>query len=440
MSLKARRWLYSSFILAFFLITTLVISYANGYTISWTSGRLIKTGTFVFKTTPPNARIYLNGQLQTSYQRFGKRQDIVTPTKIKNLLPGEYKVRFELDGYHPWEKKLVVKSGESTYAETVELFSDSKPIAVNNENAKNLYLDAGNEVLAWLTENKVSMYDLKSFSTKLEIVGRPKSYAIQDSAEHILVDGSIYGSDLSVPLFSVAKLIGTDAKSIQFVRNQDKVAFILKNKIETVDLADQKISTVNISTSSEIINFAAYDDQLQVVIASSSRYFWQFYRNGELVRSAELPVGRYEFRWINEDWLSLQDADRELVYLLKAKIDNSQIKTVKHCRKIVHIKDNDFLCSNEYEIFSYNTESSASNLLDRISEPVLAAYWHKTNNYVIYLTRSGVFTLELDQRDFRNKTKVMDVSVSESAFDHDKNTLYISGEYGGQKGIFILNL
>lgn len=440
MSLIARRWLYSTFITIFFVITTLVISYANGYSISWSSGRLIKTGTFVLKTTPPGALIYLNGQKQVQYQSFSQRQDLVTPTKIKNLLPGEYGVKFELAGYHSWEKKLIIKSGESTYAETVELFADSRPITISNEDAKNLSLNSQSQILAWNTQNTVSLYDLKSLSSRLDIVGRPQKYILQDSAGHVLVDDGVYDSNLAVPIFSVGKLIGSEAKNIQFVQHQDKIAFSLKNKIQTIDLTNQKISTLITSTSSQIINFVAHDNKLELIAATGTRNYWQFLKDGELLRSVELPVGHYSFNWINTDWLALYDTDRELVYIVRATADNSPIKTVKHCKNINFIKDNEFLCTNEYEIFSYNSDLANSSLLDRISEPVLAAYWHKTNNYVVYLTRAGVFTLELDQRDFRNKTKIMDVKAAGSAFDQNSSSLYIVGEYGGQKGIFSLKL
>lgn len=440
MSLTARRFLYSTFIAAFFIITTLVISYANGYSISWTSGRLIKTGTFVFKTEPADARIYLNGQLQTESLRFGKKRDIVTPTKIKNLLPGDYSVRFELAGYHPWEKKLTINSGESTYAETVKLFSQSKPLAIEAGGAKNLRYNPVKNILSWQSENKVNIFDIRNNKQKLEIVGRPINYTLQENAEHVLVDGNVYPDDVAVPIFSVEKLIGVGVKNIQFVQRQDKIAFSFQGKIEAIDLTSQKISTLYTSSSSEVIDFNAHDNRLEILSASSSRYFWDFYRNGESVRSLELPVGRYRFEAINSEWLALYDTDRELVYLVQANSDDAPIKTVKQCKKIAHIRSGDFLCTNEYEIFTYNSDNLSSTLLDRLSEPVMAAYWHKTNNYVVYLTKSAVYSLELDQRDFRNKTKIMDIMVDDSVYDQDTGHLYISGQYEDQKGIFISQL
>lgn len=440
MSLTARRFLYSTFIAAFFIITTLVISYANGYSISWTSGRLIKTGTFVFKTEPADARIYLNGQLQTESLRFGKKRDIVTPTKIKNLLPGDYSVRFELAGYHPWEKKLTINSGESTYAETVKLFSQSKPLAIEAGGAKNLRYNPVKNILSWQSENKVNIFDIRNNKQKLEIVGRPINYTLQENAEHVLVDGNVYPDDVAVPIFSVEKLIGVGVKNIQFVQRQDKIAFSFQGKIEAIDLTSQKISTLYTSSSSEVIDFNAHDNRLEILSASSSRYFWDFYRNGESVRSLELPVGRYRFEAINSEWLALYDTDRELVYLVQANSDDAPIKTVKQCKKIAHIRSADFLCTNEYEIFTYNSDNLSSTLLDRLSEPVMAAYWHKTNNYVVYLTKSAVYSLELDQRDFRNKTKIMDIMVDDSVYDQDTGHLYISGQYEDQKGIFISQL
>lgn len=440
MSLTARRWLYSIFILAFFAITTVVFSYANGYFINWANGQLIKTGTFVFKTSPANARIYLNGQLQTEFLRLGKKQDILTPTKLKNLLPGEYDVKFELSGFHPWEKKLTIKPGESTYAETVELFPASEPLAISDEDAFDLSLSAGNGVIGWRTSNNVRLFDLKSNAQKLEVVGRPSAYSLQEDVSHVLVDDSVYGSSLAIPLFSIRKLVGSEVKNIQFVDGQDKVAYSLKNKIESIDLTNQKITTLLNSSSSDIINFYALDNMLQVMSASSSRYFWEFYRDGELMRSLELPVGDYAFSRLDDNWLALLDSEREMAYLVQPSLDKAPIKTIKHCKGISFIDDDGFLCNNEYEIFIYHAESQSSTLLDRLSEPVLFAYWHKSDNYVVYLTNSAVYTLELDQRDYRNKTKIIEVIVSDSVYDRDSSILYIGGQRDGQKGVFVLKL
>ena len=112
MTLKTRRLLYISFILAFLIITSSLILYATGYRIKLTwpidfNQTFQKTGMFIFDTEPHGAKIYLNKKPQELFFKkiFTREESFIkTPTKIKNLLPGEYDITLELEGYWPWRK------------------------------------------------------------------------------------------------------------------------------------------------------------------------------------------------------------------------------------------------------------------------------------------------------------------------------------------------
>ncbi|KKR32678.1 MAG: hypothetical protein UT64_C0026G0020 [Candidatus Falkowbacteria bacterium GW2011_GWF2_39_8] len=101
MTLTTRRFLYITFILSFLIITPLVILYANGYTFSLNKKSIVKTGMLVLNTKPESANIYLNGVPEETFlgSYFGKRIKVTTPAKIKNIIPGEYLVRVELENY-----------------------------------------------------------------------------------------------------------------------------------------------------------------------------------------------------------------------------------------------------------------------------------------------------------------------------------------------------
>ena len=95
MTLKQRRVLYTLFILAFLIITPAIILYASGYKIG-NGLKLQKTGIFIIDSKPRGAKIYLNDKLEQDQIKkwlLDKNSFVVTPAKIKNLLPGEYLVR-----------------------------------------------------------------------------------------------------------------------------------------------------------------------------------------------------------------------------------------------------------------------------------------------------------------------------------------------------------
>lgn len=439
MTLKTRRWLYSTFIAAFFVITTLVISYANGYTFSWTSGRLIKTGMFVLNTEPIGANIFLNGQKQTEWTSLGRSQDVVTPAKIKNLAPGEYVVKIEKPGYHSWQKKLFIRSGESTYAETVVLFSDTEPKLLSKGASDELYLDMQKNTLAFKTSYQAAILDLGTGEKKTDVVSQAKDFIMQREGNYFLLGGQVFAPGSAMPLFSLDKLIGK-ADDPQFVRNQDKLVYKLKDKLGEFDLKTQAVSTsLNVSSSS-IRTYTSVDDSISLVFASSSKLFWQFYQGGRLIRSAELPQDDYRFSWLSDEWLALHSKQGS-TYLVKINNIQNQIYTIKDCKKAELIGGNMFLCSNEYEIFTYDVSNNEEILYDRLSEPVRSIYWHQTNNYILFLTDTSVYSLELDSRDYRNKTKLADFEkITSSAFNINTNKLYISGSYKGQDGTYELGL
>lgn len=133
MSIKIRQIICLFFYLIFFIITPLIVAYAAGYKFDFNKKRLQKTGIFILDSKPQNAKIFINNQVQQKFNFFfNKPNYTTTPTKITNLLPGEYTVKLELIGYWPWEKKLKINSGNSTYAEDIFLFKQSAPILIKD--------------------------------------------------------------------------------------------------------------------------------------------------------------------------------------------------------------------------------------------------------------------------------------------------------------------
>src|SRR3989344_4788562 len=93
MTLKVRRIISLIFILLFLTIAPAIVLYAAGF-------------------------------------KFNKNNFIVTPAKIKNLLPGEYNLSLELNGYSGWQKKLTIYPGSSTFAEDIYLFKNDLPVQI----------------------------------------------------------------------------------------------------------------------------------------------------------------------------------------------------------------------------------------------------------------------------------------------------------------------
>src|SRR3989344_699546 len=121
MTLRARRIVYSLFIIVFLGVAPLIILYTQGYRYNPKHQRLDPTGTLVVSTVKKGATIALKGEA-----------DKFTPPKtLQAVIPGTYTIRLSKDGYKPWEKKLSVKAGEAVFVSNIRLWRESLPIKIS---------------------------------------------------------------------------------------------------------------------------------------------------------------------------------------------------------------------------------------------------------------------------------------------------------------------
>src|SRR6056297_1719178 len=135
-----RKIFFYFFVLLFFVLSFYVVCYAQGYRIKLTippSFEMFqKTGMILIKSEPGDALIYLNNEprqsLVTRYL-WSSSGYYHTPAKIKNLLPGEYNITLEKEGYHPWEEKIRVYPSQITKLSGIHLFKEGLPLKMVEE-------------------------------------------------------------------------------------------------------------------------------------------------------------------------------------------------------------------------------------------------------------------------------------------------------------------
>jgi len=118
MTLRLRRFIYSTFIAIFFLVSPPLVFYTAGYRYDFKHNRVIETGSLVVKSYPAGAEIYLDDELYREK----------TPTIINTIIPGTMNLRVEKEGYHVWERKIQIEPRVTTFVETVRLFADTMPV------------------------------------------------------------------------------------------------------------------------------------------------------------------------------------------------------------------------------------------------------------------------------------------------------------------------
>lgn len=135
MKRRIRNILFATFALFFVLAGGYLTLSAQGFVIDFQKLKIEKTGAIFLKSTPRDANLFINDQA-TEYSQV-----------IKNLAPGEYRLKLVKDGYHDWEKNLRVQSGLITAESQIKLWP--------KEPASETLIE-GNVKNFWLTERGVA--------------------------------------------------------------------------------------------------------------------------------------------------------------------------------------------------------------------------------------------------------------------------------------------
>lgn len=144
LTLFQRRLILIGFIIIFLVGAPAILISATGFRYQFKKRVWQPTGSFVIASQPSGAAILLNQQ-QTHY---------TTPSRILELLPGEYEVEIKKEEYLPWRKKLLVQPGFTTFAEHIILFRPASSTIISQLPANLLAPDRA----IWSQDKKLLLY------------------------------------------------------------------------------------------------------------------------------------------------------------------------------------------------------------------------------------------------------------------------------------------
>ncbi len=454
MSLKARRLLFIFFIIAFLIITPLVISYAVGYKLSFSGKILQKTGMFILDTEPEGAKIYLNGKpRQLFFKKYFQNEEsyVITPAKIKNLLPGEYDVKLELEGYWDWQKKLEIKPGMSTFAEDINLFRKNLPLLIRSGEIKQTSLSPNGKYLAIAANEEINLINLDN-EKKIKLgalelsseASELSSNSWSPDSKKILFNDVIYNIDNLPKKLNLNNFIKNSAVKPRW-RGNGEIIYLAANEsdIKSFSLAGKTGKTL--IKDGKIIDFINKNDNIFVVNQLGKSTNLDIYKIGALekIRSIELPSSSdYEFINYERDAINLYDKKHQILYLINPFSRFPLVEIINNVKRARWVDENKLLYSNDFEIWLADFKpgySARKTLLTRISNPINGIFWHPSGNYVIYLADNAIYAIELDDRQKRNITNLIKLDrVAFPFLDEEGDKLYFYAEIGSQKGLYKL--
>lgn len=450
-----RKILFYIFILAFLVITPLTILYAQGYRIqlSWPpkwDQALQKTGMLSLETAPAGAKVYIDGEPQTSLaDKFfsdPENSHIRTPAQIKYLLPGEYQVTLEKDGYWEWEKRMEVKPGKQTKAENITLFKKNLPLQIVGGSIQEFKLSPNKKWSLLNKEKKLVDLDtggIQKLSVPEQAEGiKSKEMKWGPQGNYFLLGSYLYKTEDLGPPFDLAQ----ENKKIKNIRWKDATTIHYQEggelkRIDPATKKTEKILTIDKRTTAQMMD----NNYIHTITLAEDNSFYRLYslNSKEKIREIKLPRSPgYDFLHSDHHLINIHDSDYNTLYLLNI---HSLVDPVKHIIKDVKYTDwkneQELLYANEFEIWTYDLDQKEKTLLTRISDPITGVNTYPDGDYILYYTDHDINVLENGDKEKRRTTTLMELQrITSPRFDKENNVVYFNAEVGRKKGLYKLKI
>jgi hypothetical protein len=444
-----RKILFYIFIIAFLVISPLMIFYASGYKLNWgspfSSFFIQKTGMLIIASDPAEAEIFLNGKkiknFSPDWKIFKGGETIKTPAKLKNLFPGSYDLRVERSGYWPWERRIKIYPGQITHVLDVRLFNSGQPNMILPSGDAKTRISPNGKKIALLPSGTI--LEIKNNNT--EKFSSSSFFSAEwspDSGKIIFGDEVI---DLKSPEknFSLQDILGNNFSRPKWGKSNEEIIYLLNNRLNRLNLADKAAQTV--LTAEKIIDFSYKKNRLAAIISEGGDTKLKItYPDKENAgQELELPFfGDYSFIAPENKYWNIYDKKNSILYIIDP--DSLQIKeTAADAKYFSWFSDKLLFYANDFEISALDIATGNSRLLTRISSgPLTAVLATKTDNYLVYFTGQTAAILTWDKGEEKiQPTEILRLDeISSPLINPENEDIYFLGKSGEEQGLYKLGL
>lgn len=414
--------------LIFFVASGIAIFFSQGYTYNFSKHEVEKRSVLYVKSYPKGADIYLNGALNTKK----------TPAQIAYLKPDIYKIEVKKAEYQSWEKQLLVRPNQTIFVEDISLFYENpkhetlkqgtfKEISMSPSRDKILFLDTkDNTLFAFDVETEKIEEAGKDMGNITNVIWSPDGQKIllQFKNKSLIA----YYDFLSTPKLELNDHVKFQTKQIVWDKNNSDLLYIIdtKNKIYKFDLSNKKLEGLNFTN---VLAIKPEGNNIYYISQENSNtYFHAFNANDKEDKKVfQLSdFGNYEFLLPYKDYFCLLDKTNKKLYLIDPGLNNYLQKSFDNVVSVQwDLYNRLLLLQKTSEISIYDVSTNEEVLINRFSESIKNAFWHKNNNHIFYQLQNNLYVSETDTRDKKNIYELKDVSPSQYILPNKKgNILY----------------
>lgn len=438
MSKKIRDYLFIVFIILFLFITIVTSLYSSGYkfNLAWPPkfNRLLqKTGMLAVATEPARAVVYLNDKPQKDLSfKPWKNDYLLTPTKIKNLLPGEYELRLEQAGYWPYKQKIWINSGETTFIEDVNLFRENLPLLLISVPENALAMSPDRKYLYLETAKKIIILKTEAIRT-LNLPEKAAGLWLKNNK--LLASGIIFDPLKAAGDINYTKLIGAEASNWYLDEASNQLYYQNKTSLNRWEI-NTKTNTLLLGGD----DYLAYEpraDKLFIIVNIKNQIRLRSYslKDLQLIRDTTLPTnGHYLFTKDIPGYLSIYDDRNKTLYLYNENKLENEPAIIRGAKNWAIYNSDTLIYTNDLEIYTFSLINGRTELITRRSEAIEKMVWNATGNYLLFSTLNTLNVL-----DFKNRNTTLlfrAEKISSPTLDEKNNNLYFWAKVGQQEGVY----
>ncbi len=438
MSSGLRQLLRITFVLGFLVSAPTLVLYTAGYRVNFGNGRIVQTGILSLDSVPRGARVDVDGA-----------QKGITPSLVKNLLPGPHVITLKKEGYLPWSKTLPVESKETTFVLDAVLYAQEPPRLLRETPIDGAVFDRASEQAAFVRRMdpwfETWAYDTRTDSDHLIARFPSKNASLptltwspDGSALEIITDGGTFLVEVAtgkrVEVTAAKKMrIGwwdTGSGLSYFAQTADGLWRIgLDGSMEKMSFsADAAMSTRN-----GILVAQPSQDRLAISL---------FHGSGPASILTYVPLGDYAFVSAPAAWILLHDRTHHRLLLLDTKNDAaSLVLSTDALSWQWEPGGRRLLYTDGYGLHVFTPETSTDEVLTRLSEPLTGIAWQMGAHAVLYMQDLRLSAIEFDRRDMRRSTTLMEgQKIGRLWTDAHGRLAYFFGVIDGKQGLFAQTL
>ena len=439
------------------MIAPLIVLYATGFRWDFEQKRITQMGMITVKCIPRTVNIFINDKLKARR----------TYARIRDLMPRDYVVKLQKEGYSIWEKKLTVEPRVATPIKHARLFlSEPEMTQIINSgidqyilspNTKKIVytINRGEEADIWLLDvashnsSKLFPKSKEEFAKVLEglvfsdikwspdsekVLVQYKTKSKKGTKPHQLTYHVIINTSRPQDIIFLEDLFKFEMEKVKWhPKDSNEIFWLNQGNFYSIKLDRKTLSPV---LATQVLDFAIVNQDVYYVTETlkdtedtkKSKPTFQLVKKSLSTLEEELIIdvsdlGAEEFCEIlaGKKRVALRLGEDQALYILdkENKLQKIADKTQKAIWDSLQYK---LLYQNDYEIFilrfvdedfDIELEEPQQELITRYSEKIQDCLWYPDFQHIIFSVKNTIKIIELDGRDKRNVYEMGKVNVDD---------------------------